>query len=233
MTSIKPKKNIIIVGASRGIGRELAKQLSVDHNVLLLSRNLVKLKELQANSSSIEVAAIDLGSEKVKESLIAIINEHFEHVDILINNAGLLINKPFGEISEQEMKDVYNVNVFGLMSTCQAVIPFMKNGGHIVNIGSMGGFQGSSKFPGLSVYSSSKAAVASFTECLAEELKDWGIQVNCLALGAVQTEMLAEAFPEYKTPMGPEKMAQFIAEFSLNTNEWMNGKVIPVSLTTP
>src|SRR5690606_32938143 len=100
-------------------------------------------------------------------------------------------------------------NVVGLIASCQAVIPFMKNGGHIVNISSMGGFQGASKFPGLSIYSSSKAAVAGFTECLAEELKDENIQVNCLALGAVQTEMLSEAFPDYQAPMGPEKMAEF------------------------
>lgn len=229
-----PKKNIIIVGASRGIGKELTKILSEDHNVLALSRNLDKLKELQEiTSNPINVASYDLEADDVSASLKEVIKAHFEEVDILINNAGLLINKPFTELSEAEIKSIYQVNVFGLMLTCQGVIPLMKNGGHIVNIGSMGGFQGSAKFPGLSVYSSSKAAVASFTECLAEELKDSGIQANCLALGAVQTEMLAEAFPEYKAPMGPVKMAEFIADFALKANEFMNGKIIPLSLSTP
>jgi len=107
------------------------------------------------------------------------------------------------------------------------------SGGHIVNIGSMGGFQGSSKFPGLSVYSSSKAAVASFTECLAEELKETKIKVNCLALGATQTEMLEEAFPGYEAPLSANKMAEFIADFSLNSSKWINGKVLPISISTP
>ena len=128
----------------------------------------------------------------------------------------------------------YKTNVFGLIQSCQATIPFMENnGGHIVNIGSMGGFQGSSKFPGLSVYSSSKAAVASFTECLAEELKDTKIKANCLALGATQTEMLEEAFPGYIAPLSANEMAEFIADFSLNSSKWINGKVLPISISTP
>ena len=228
------KKNIIIVGASRGIGRELARLLAEDHNVLVMSRNLEKLKELQEITlNPVDIASVDLNADNVKDYITAVVREHFERVDILINNAGLLVNKPLLDITEQEIKDVYNTNVIGLIASCQAVVPFMKNGGHIVNISSMGGYQGAAKFPGLSIYSSSKQAVSGFTECLAEELKDYGIQANCLALGAVQTEMLAEAFPDYKAPMGPEKMAEFIANFSLTANEWMNGKIIPVSLSTP
>jgi 3-oxoacyl-[acyl-carrier protein] reductase len=114
------------------------------------------------------------------------------------------------------MEKVFAVNVFGLMEVCQTIIPFMTNGSHIVNIGSMGGFQGSAKFPGLSVYSSSKSAVAGFSECLAEELKEQKIAVNCLALGAAQTEMLGEAFPGYEAPVSAHQMAQYIADFSLN-----------------
>ncbi|MBD3638326.1 MAG: SDR family oxidoreductase [Crocinitomicaceae bacterium] len=227
-------KNIIIIGASRGIGWELAKQLAEDHNVMVLSRNLEQLKKLQQITlNPVKIASVDLSADNVREYLTTVIDEQFEHVDILINNAGYLVNKPILEITEQDIKDVYETNVVGLISSCQAVIPFMKNGGHIVNIGSIGGVQGSVKFPGISIYSSSKAAVAGFSECLAEELLEENIQVNCLALGAVQTEMLEEAFPGYTTPMGPEKMAQFIADFALNSNQWMNGKVIPVSLSTP
>ena len=227
-------KNIIIVGASRGIGRELAELLAKDHNVLAMSRNEEKLNELQKTSSiTNKIATIDLATDNVKEQMTTVINEHFEKVDILINNAGYLVNKPIQEISQQDIDDVYNTNVRGLIASCQAVIPFMKNGGHIVNIGSVGGVQGSVKFPGISIYSSSKAAVAGFTECLAEELKEDNIQVNCLALGAVQTEMLEEAFPGYEASIGPKKMAEYIADFALNQNQWMNGKIIPVSNSTP
>ena len=97
----------------------------------------------------------------------------------------------------------------------------------------MGGFQGSTKFAGLSAYSSSKSALSGLTECLAEELKDRNIAVNCLALGAVQTEMLGKAFPGYKAPLSAAKMAEFICEFALTGQLFFNGKIIPVSSTTP
>jgi 3-oxoacyl-[acyl-carrier protein] reductase len=228
-------KNIVIIGASRGIGRSLAHQLSRTNRVLALSRNLARLEELKdlTLAENLKVAAADLSAPNLKEYLTTVFNQELGKIDILINNAGLLINKPFSEISRQDLEAIYTTNVFGLFESCQAAIPFMKDGGHIVNIGSMGGFQGSSKFPGLSAYSSSKAAVASLTECLAEELKDQNIQANCLALGAAQTEMLAEAFPGYEAPLSADEMATFIADFSLNANKWINGKVIPVSISTP
>jgi NAD(P)-dependent dehydrogenase (short-subunit alcohol dehydrogenase family) len=97
----------------------------------------------------------------------------------------------------------------------------------------MGGVQGTVKFPGLSAYSSSKAALAGLTECLAIEFQDKDIAVNCLALGAVQTEMLQEAFPGFKAPVSPDKMAEFIGNFVLTAHHFMNGKVLPISLSTP
>lgn len=228
-------KNIVIIGASRGIGRSLAHQLSRTNKVLALSRNLERLTELKALTlaENLSVAAADLSASNLKEYLTTLFNQEMPRIDILINNAGLLVNKPFLELSREELEAQFTTNVFGLFETCQAAVPFMKNGGHIVNIGSMGGFQGSSKFPGLSAYSSSKAAVASLTECLAEELQDQNIQANCLALGAAQTEMLAEAFPGYEAPLSADEMANYIADFSLNANKWINGKIIPVSISTP
>lgn len=227
-------KNIVIVGASRGIGKELALQLANGNQVLALSRNLQKLEQLVEESEHpLQVATIDLSSDEVRTYLTKVISSHFETVDILINNAGYLVNKPILETTHEDLYDVYKTNVLGLISSCQAAIPFMKNGGHIVNIGSVGGVQGSVKFKGIGIYSSSKAAVAGFTECLAVELEDLNIQVNCLSLGAVQTEMLEEAFPGYEAPMGATEMAQFIADFALNANQWLNGKIIPVSKSTP
>lgn len=226
-------KNIVITGASRGIGAELAAILSVNNKVLLIARNSDGLKNLQDKYPSIIIAPFDLVDANLKKNLNTIINAHFNRVDVLINNAGTIVNKPVLEITRTEMEKVFAVNVFGLMEVCQTVIPFMTNGSHIVNIGSMGGFQGSAKFPGLSVYSASKSAVAGFSECLAEELKEQKITVNCLALGAAQTEMLGEAFPGYEAPVSAHQMAQYIADFSLNANQWINGKTIPVSLSTP
>jgi len=97
----------------------------------------------------------------------------------------------------------------------------------------MGGVQGSAKFAGLSAYSSSKAAVIGLMELLAEEWRDMGISCNSLALGAVQTEMLAEAFPGYEAPTTAEEMAAYILQFGLEGHRYFNGKVLPVSKSTP
>jgi short-subunit dehydrogenase len=223
-------KNIVIVGSSRGIGLELVKQLADHNNVLALSRTTATLEALKLKFPNLNIANFDISLDDLDKT----VKKVFTNVDALINNAGYLINKPITELTKADIEKSFQTNVFGLIQCCQAIIPYMsENGGHIVNIGSMGGFQGSVKFPGLSVYSSSKAAVASFTECLAEELKDTQIKVNCLALGAAQTEMLASAFPGYKAPISAEKMAEFIADFSLKAHQWINGKIIPVSLSTP
>jgi len=235
--------NIIVTGASRGIGYELVKLLSNDsnHTIIALSRNFQKLKQLKEDcliqnpSSNVIPVVCDLSDVNAIGGLIAELSTTIKTVHILINNAGTLVNKPFLAISTAELEYVYNVNVFAVVRLIQAVFPLLDTNqkSHIVNISSIGGFQGSAKFAGLSAYSSSKAALACLTECLAEEFKEKNIAVNCLALGAVQTEMLDEAFPGYKAPLTAEKMAAFIADFSLNAHQYMNGKIIPVSLSTP
>ena len=231
--------NIIITGASRGIGYELAKILSQDpkNKVIAVSRNKEKLDKLAGESKSGNIYAIhlDLNDSLSRNNFISTITKKIDSVDVLINNAGAIVNKPFEKITEKELNHVYNVNVFAVFQLIQSLLPLMgkKAKTHIVNISSMGGFQGSAKFAGLSAYSSSKAAVAGLSECLAEELKDKNIAVNCLCLGAVQTDMLDEAFPGYKAPVTAKQMAEFIANFSLTGHNYFNGKVLPVSLSTP
>lgn len=227
-------KNIIITGASRGIGSELAKYLCITGRVLLLSRDIEQLEQLRYENPALLIEKIDLAEKNSKKNIATAISKHFKTVDILINNAGYLVSKPVLNFTTEDIQKSFATNVMGLIETCQTVIPLMqKKGGHIVNIGSMGGFQGSVKFPGLSVYSSTKAAVAGFSECLAEELRETKIKVNCLALGAAQTEMLSKAFSDYKAPVSAKKMAEFIAEFALHQHQWINGKTIPVALSTP
>ena len=97
----------------------------------------------------------------------------------------------------------------------------------------MGGIQGSAKFAGLSAYSSSKGAVITLTELLAEEFKESGPSFNALALGAVQTEMLEEAFPGFKAPVSALEMAEYIQKFALLGHKYYNGKVLQVSNSTP
>jgi NAD(P)-dependent dehydrogenase (short-subunit alcohol dehydrogenase family) len=228
-------KGIVVVGASRGIGEELVKLFAANpgHHVLALARNAQRMEAIFSEFSNVTVKEFDLEHAEVKANITAIFEET-NQIDVLVSNAGKLVNKPFLSLTEQEILSCYQVNVLGVFSVLQSAIPKMlDNGAHVVNISSMGGFQGSVKFPGLSAYSTSKAAAASLTELLAEEYKDSKIAFNCLTLGAAQTEMLEEAFPGYEAPVSAKKMAEFIADFSLNANQWIKGKIIPVSLSTP
>jgi 3-oxoacyl-[acyl-carrier protein] reductase len=229
---------IVLTGASKGIGFEVAKQLAADeeNTILAIARNrsdLNRLKELSPNK--ILIVNGDISQKSTLQKITTIVKQQGKRVDVLIHNAGSLINKPFPKISAKELQDVYQVNVFAPFMLTQHLLPFMgkKTRSHVVTISSMGGVQGSSKFPGLSAYSSSKAAIATLTEVLAEELKPLNISCNCLALGAVQTEMLSKAFPGYKAPLNAKQMAGFIVQFSLTGHSYFNGKILPVSLSTP
>ena len=225
-------KNVVITGANRGIGLELVKLFSkAGCSVLALSRNEKPVKDLQLDN--VTALPFDLSQAENYNKVETFVKENWQHVDILINNAGALLNKPFSETSMADFEHVYKTNVFGLAEMTRIVLPFMKSGSHVVTISSMGGVQGSMKFPGLAAYSSSKGAVITLTELLAEEYKEQGVSFNVLALGAVQTEMLEEAFPGYMAPTTPLEMAQYIFDFSLTGNKYYNGKMLQVSNSTP
>lgn len=224
--------NVIITGSSRGIGFELAKLFAdAGHQVLALSRNDGPIAELK--HGNIKSFPFDLSNLSHLKKLEDFLNSNWHTVDILINNAGKLLNKPFLESTATEFEEVYKVNVFGTAAITKVVVPKMPKDGHVVTISSMGGVQGSAKFPGLSAYSSSKGAVITLTELWAEEFKDTGPSFNVLALGAVQTEMLEEAFPNYEAPITALEMAKYIIDFSLTGHKWYNGKVLQVSNSTP
>lgn len=225
-------KHIIVTGTSRGIGFEMVKFFSAQgHKVLALSRNNKPVSDLKLKNVS--SFAFDLSNEDDYQKVVTFIKNEWQHVDVLINNAGQLLNKPFSETSILDFTKIYQTNVFGVAEMTRRVLPFIKNNGHILTISSMGGIQGSMKFSGLAAYSSSKAAVITLTELLAEEYKETGPQFNVLALGAVQTEMLEEAFPGYQAPTTALEMAEYITNFSLNGNKFYNGKVLQVSNSTP
>ena len=230
---------ILITGASKGIGFETVKHLSQEgtHLIIAVSRNIAPLQKWVQSGKIHNVLPLKADITKAADvkRLVATIQALDMPLDVLINNAGQIVNKPFEKITPAELQSVYNTNVFAPFMLIQKLVPALQKSkkAHVVNISSMGGFQGSSKFPGLSAYSSSKAALSGLTECLAEELKPKGIAVNCLAIGAVQTEMLSKAFPGYKAPLKPQQMASYIADFALRGATYFNGKIIPVSSTTP
>ena len=223
-------KTLLVTGASRGVGFEICKQAAANgYTVIALSRNISPLKGIP----NIHPFSVDLSNELEVVDFVKEISSSFKSIDVLINNAGSLINKPFLEISTSDFEAVFKVNVFAVASLTRLMLPMMNAKGHVLNITSMGGVQGSAKFPGLSAYSSSKGALVILTELLAEEFKDSGPSFNALALGAVQTEMLEEAFPGYKAPVSAVQMAEYIIDFALKGHQFYNGKVLPISSSTP
>ncbi|MDR0802441.1 SDR family oxidoreductase [Fluviicola sp.] len=221
-------KNVLVIGASKGIGKELVSQFTKQGlETYGFARSFGNDSE-----DTVHHIHLDLLSPTIKtdfEQAISGIN----HIDYLVHNAGFIAVKPFLELSREDIHKCYQVNVLSVMEITQVCIPKMKPGGHIVMISSIGGFQGSLKFPGLSAYSTSKAALVSLTELLAEEFKQSGIAINCLCLGAVQTEMMEEAFPGYLAPHRPAEIAEFIVDFTLNNGTYFHGKIIPVSVSNP
>ena len=223
-------KTIVVTGASRGIGHALVQLAAhAGHNVYALSR---KIKTIAA-SELINPISIDLSNDKSLTDFATFLEREQIVVDALINNAGAFLNKPFSETSKKDFENIYQVNVFGLASITRKLLPQITPKGHIVNISSMGGVDGSAKFPGLAAYSSSKGALNILTELLAEEYKEKGPSFNALALGAVQTEMLEEAFPGMKAPVSAKEIARYILQFALTGQKYYNGKILPISSSTP
>ena len=224
-------KNIIITGTSRGIGFELALQFAnAGHNVLAISR---KIPQNLLGNNKITCLSVDLSNETEINKVENFLSHTWQKVDVLIHNAGSLVLKPFSETSTEDFENVYKVNVFAVANLTRICLPYLQKGSHVVTISSMGGIQGSLKFAGLAAYSSSKGAVITLSELLAEEYKERGISFNVLALGAVQTEMLQEAFPGYEAPISAKEMSDYIFDFALTGNRYYNGKVLEVSTTNP
>ena len=229
---------IIITGASRGIGFSTLKYLSKDKNnkIIVLTRNIDSFWDKVNADEQLINASLHAHYFDLENVTLESLSQITDNIDVLINNAGLLINKPFHSLDDNDWQSMFQINILGPAKLIRHLLPLMglnTNPTHIINIGSMGGFQGSSKFVGLSAYSSSKAALVSLSECLAEELKHNHIVSNCLCLGAVNTDMLKQAFPDYQAATSSDEMGKFIAEFALNGHKYFNGKTLPVSISTP
>lgn len=224
-------KNIIVTGTSRGIGYELALQFAnAGHQVLAISR---KIPQALLEHQNITCLSVDLANEDTLQEVDHFLSTTCKKVDAVVHNAGALLLKPFAETTQADFESIYKVNVFAVANLTRICLPYLQKGSHVVTISSIGGVRGSLKFAGLAAYSSSKGAVITLSELLAEEYKEQGISFNVLALGSVQTEMLNEAFPGYQAPISAEGMATYIYDFTLNGNKYFNGKVLEVSSTNP
>ena len=231
---------IVITGASSGVGFEAVIELisNSEHEVVALARSEENLKRLHKIATSLNPdcklypAKFDIVHDDYA-TLKSFIENRLGSIDALINNAGALINKPFEETTELDFAEMLQSNLLGHVYMIRNLLPYLNENSHVLNIGSMGGFAGSVKFPGLAAYSASKAALHTLTECLALEYTDREIKFNCLALGSAQTEMLEKAFPGYESPVMAFEMGKYIADFALTGHKFFNGKVLPVAVTTP
>jgi len=206
------EKTFVVTGASRGIGYALVQHVANQgHTVYALSRSIKTIKK----TPKLFPIAIDIADEKALEEFANQLKGKRVVVDALVNNAGALLNQPFSETTKEDFEAVYRVNVFGLASLIRLLLPLIDPKGH------------------LAAYSSSKGAVNILTELLAEEYKESGPSFNSLALGAVQTEMLAQAFPGFQAPLSAKEMAQYIFKFAVEGHHFFNGKTLPVSSSTP
>src|SRR5436190_21305986 len=156
--------DIVVTGASKGIGYYAAMHLANSgHNVFALSRSESGLEKLKMNSNSNSIVTLpcDLSKEISLKEVINKIGEQTQSIEALINNAGYLVNKSFEGLSLNDWKEIFDVNVFGVFNITKGLLPLLRGGSisntkkiksHVVNISSMGGVQGSQKFPGLSAY---------------------------------------------------------------------------------
>lgn len=230
---------VLVTGASGGIGSAVVKKLASmsDVGVIAVSRSESELKKLKEHcynkyKKDIHIICVDFMKSGFQNEIQNYLETSGIVPDCILNNAGSLINKRFIDVLPDELSTQMRINFEAPFYLIQALLPIIlksKGTKHIVNIGSMGGFQGSEKFPGLSVYSSGKGALAILTECLAAEFKETNSVFNCLALGSADTKMLREAFPEYQSKMSAESIADYISDFLLNGHKYFNGKVIPVA----
>lgn len=230
---------IFITGVSRGIGFETLRRFAADkgNRIFALSRNIQAINGLidQYGSDRIIPIRADLSSGDFSGVVNTLETAACDHLDVVIHNAGTLIKKPFEQLTSGDWETTYRTNIIGPAMLTASMRRWL--GGHrhthLIMIGSVGGITGSSKFPGLTAYSSSKGALGIFAECLAAEFTGRNISVNCLALGAVQTEMLSEAFPGYRAPAGAADTAGFIHDFALNGWKHLNGVTVPVRKSNP
>lgn len=222
-------KVAIVTGASSGIGRCTAEMLARrGARVAAFARSAGKL----ARIASERVLAVpgDVSALGDVERLFSVAESHFGHVDVLVNNAGMIDPAPLIDTTFDEWQEMFAVNVHGIYLTCRRALPSMiqRRAGAIVNVASISGIPGPEKFPGSVSYCASKGAVISLTEALSVEVKAYGVRVNCISPGAVDTPMWAEVSGGAPASMTAEEIAEAILFLASDRSRPMNGQNLNV-----
>lgn len=180
-----------ITGASKGLGLSLVKKLLDNGNrVAATSRNLKQLIDaVNTDSKNFLPLEVDLKSdESVKESLEKTV-KIFDSVNVIVNNAGYGIGGSIEELTDEETRSSFDVNVFGTLNVIRNAMPYLRGqkSGHIINISSIAGFAAGT---GWSIYAATKFAIVGLSEVLAEDVKEFGVKVTVVMPGAFRTEFL-------------------------------------------
>tara|TARA_R110002050_G_scaffold286088_1_gene436063 strand:- start:376 stop:1083 length:708 start_codon:yes stop_codon:yes gene_type:complete len=234
-------KTAVITGVGSGIGKATCLHfLSQNWCVIGILRNeeqLNRLNELALDlPGKLHLVKVDLALEDFQKTVGLELNKlKIQSIDALLNIAGLLNPQSFGDMRMDYLNKVMEINFIAPVLLIQELIPLLSNeeGGNVVNITSMSGFQGSVRFPGLSAYGASKAALSSFSESIAIELEEDNVIVNALAIGSVNTNMLKKAFPDFHSSIEPHQMAEYIYSFANHGYRFYNGKTLAVAITNP
>ncbi|KAB1230486.1 SDR family NAD(P)-dependent oxidoreductase [Chryseobacterium viscerum] len=200
---METKKVWFVTGASKGLGFELVKKLlSEGFQVAATSRTVESLiSTIGDTSENFLPLSVNITDNNDIKSAIAKTVEHFGRIDVVVNNAGYGQIGTLEELTDEEARENYAVNVFGTLNVIRNAMPYLREqrSGNIFNISSVGGY--SANFPGWGIYCSTKFAVAGFTEALAEEVKDFGIHATVVYPGYFRTDFLNK--DSVKTPANP------------------------------
>jgi NAD(P)-dependent dehydrogenase (short-subunit alcohol dehydrogenase family) len=225
---------ILVTGSSSGVGFS-ATTLLLDGGwrVIGLAR---RAKEVFRDNPRYLPVEADLAEKDLSKKLrIATEASGIDSLDAVLLNGSGFLKASFINLNEEDVEQLYRRNVMSCFTILKWAFPLLKAGRfpQVLMITSVGGVLGTQKYPGLSAYSSGKGAQAILAECLAEEWKEEGIQVNALALGSVDTPMLREAFPGYAASMEAGDVGKYIFNWMEGEGLLFNGKVLQVSRGTP
>jgi short-subunit dehydrogenase len=226
----------IVTGAGSGIGRETAIELSgLGWSLVLVGRTASKLQETarlsDCNESQVKVVIADVGKRDAAGEIVKQTLARFGRLDGLVNNAGLAVMKPFGELDADEMDRMFAVNTLGPMLLMRAAWDLLAqgDGGRIVNVSSMASVD---PFPGLGTYGATKAALNRIGFAVSLEHPDSGVRAFSVAPGAVETGMLRSIVPESAMPraltLEPSSVAEVIVACVTGMRDADAGTVIEV-----
>ena len=207
----------LITGGGRGIGAATAEVLArKGAQVIVASRTQTELTatvaRIQADGLDAAALTLDVADEAAVDAAFAKIAAEQGRLDMLVNNAAILLGGPFAEMAMADWDRLLAVNLRGAVLCARQAFRLMRErGGAIVNVSSLGGVPGTEKFPGYAAYTVSKFALTGLTEALAAEGREYSIRVNAVAPGAVDTTMLRQAAPHLRTRTGPADVAKVIA----------------------